>query len=69
MYIRKKNKVRLFLLLIVALGFIYWRGMREIVKQNHLECEYHFVYAVCVSQSKAVTLPGFWDVLKAGIKF
>jgi hypothetical protein len=69
MYIRKKNKFRLFLLLIVVILFVYWRGIRSIEQNTNLECEYHVVYAVCKVQGQATDLPKAWDVFKAGIEF
>jgi hypothetical protein len=69
MYIKKKNKVRLFLLLLIVLLFVYWRGIRSITSNTNLECEYHVVYAVCKVKGQATDLPSVLDVLKAGIKF
>lgn len=67
MYIRKKNRVRLIILVIIVLGFIYWRGTNALIKGKGLNCTYHLVYAYCTG--KNVKVPGIIDVFKAGIKF
>ena len=69
MYIRKKNKFRFFILLIIAILFVYWRGITNITKNTNLECEYHVIYAVCKVKGQATDLPSVLDVLKAGIQF
>lgn len=69
MYIRRKIRSRLFLLALIAFGFVYWRGMKAIQKTTNLECEYHVAYAVCKQKGKATELPSLWQVLRAGAKF
>lgn len=68
MYIRKKIKFRIFILLVLIFGFIYWRGTSALIKKQNLDCKFHFAYAICSSKSKLV-VPGFIEVIKAGIKF
>lgn len=69
MYLKQKIKYRLLILLLILFAFIYWRGIRAVAKESNLDCNYHVFYAVCKQIGKATTLPTFWDVLKAGVKF
>ncbi|MBI2355751.1 MAG: hypothetical protein HYV13_00910 [Candidatus Doudnabacteria bacterium] len=69
MYIRKKIRSKLLLLILIALAFIYWRGTKAIAVEKNLECEYHVVYALCKQKGKSTELPTIFDVFKAGMKF
>jgi hypothetical protein len=69
MYIRRKIRSKIILLVLIALAFIYWRGTKAIASEKNLECKYHVVYAVCKQKGQATNLPSIWEVLKAGAKF
>ena len=69
MYIKKKMRTRLILLVIVVFAFVYWRGIKQSTAKQGLDCDYHLVYAVCTAKGKTSAMPGFFDVLKAGVKF
>ena len=57
------------MLLIVVFAFVYWRGIKQATQKQGLDCQYHIAYAVCTSKGKPASMPGFFDVLKAGVKF
>ncbi|OGE81437.1 MAG: hypothetical protein A3H72_01210 [Candidatus Doudnabacteria bacterium RIFCSPLOWO2_02_FULL_48_8] len=69
MYIKKRMRSKLILLVLFALAFLYWRGTKAIANEKNLECEWHLVYAICKQKGKATELPSIFDVLKAGAKF
>lgn len=60
---------RLIILAIIVLAFIYWRGVKSVTTQKGMSCEYHIVYALCTAKNNKATMPGIWDILKAGVKF
>lgn len=66
MYIRKRMRTKIILVVILVLGFLFWRGSKAVTKERKLDCTYHLVYAVCKGNAK---LPSFVEVLKAGVKF
>lgn len=68
MWLRKKNRNRLIIVLVIALIFIFWRGLGAATK-NDFKCEYKVLYAVCTPKKVNAKLPGIWDLFKAGIKF
>lgn len=68
MYVKKKTRTRLLILAIVVLAVIFWRGLRATTAQTH-DCQYKIIYAVCTAKKAGVKLPGFFDIIKAGVKF
>lgn len=69
MLFRKKMRKKIILVLILVFAFVYWRGTKEYIKANNLECERHVVYAVCKQIGQATIVPSLLDVLKEGVKF
>lgn len=70
MLLRRKLRSKLILLVILVLLFIYWRGVTTLlVAQKGWNCQYHVVYALCEARNNKASLPGLWDIFKAGIKF
>jgi len=69
MHIRKKVRTRLIIAAAVILLFVYWRGMKQVATKNGLTCEYHIIYSLCTLKGKTAKLPGFWDIMKAGVSF
>ena len=69
MYVRRKIRNRLIIFAVILLVAVYWRGVSSYVKKNHLDCNWHAVYAVCKQTGSATKVPSLWDVLKAGVKF
>ena len=69
MYIKKKIRTKLILLAIVALLFLYWRGIKRVTQEKGWNCTYHIAYAMCNAKNNKAQLPNLWDVLKAGAKF
>jgi hypothetical protein len=69
MYLKKKMKTRILLVVILALGFLYWRGIKNVAADKGWNCQYHVVYAVCDAKNNKAQLPGFFDIIKAGAKF
>ncbi|MEJ0021307.1 MAG: hypothetical protein WDN47_01855 [Candidatus Doudnabacteria bacterium] len=70
MYLKKKMRVKLILLAIVVVLFLYWRGVTSLlIESKGWNCQYQVVYALCQATNNKATLPGLWDILKAGIRF
>jgi len=71
MYIRKKMRTKLLILavIIVAGAFVYWRGVKATTEQKGWACNYHLAYAVCSAKNNKAVLPGFMDIMRAGVKF
>ena len=68
MYLRRKMRNRIILIVIVVLGFIFWRGLTAATTKN-FNCEYKLIYAVCKPKINNAKLPSLVDIFKAGIKF
>lgn len=68
MYIRKKMRTRIILIVIVVLGFLYWRGSKAYIKEQGLDCKYHIAYAFCKGK-QPTKIPGIFEIFKAGTKF
>jgi hypothetical protein len=68
MYMRKKLRKRLIIVVVLLLAFVFWRGLKATTKETH-DCEFKLIYALCTPNTKNVQLPGIWDILKAGVKF
>lgn len=65
-------KTKILLVLILIFAFVYWRGAKSILTKMGLDCNWHAVYAVCLTDSKKVkdgVSPDFMDIIKAGWKF
>jgi hypothetical protein len=62
-------RTKLILVVIAVLIFLYWRGIKNVADTKGWNCEYHVVYAICDAKNNRATLPGLFDVLKAGAKF
>jgi hypothetical protein len=69
MFVRRKTRNRIIIFVLLLLIIVYWRGAKAYAKQNHLVCQYHFVYAVCKQIGTPTTIPSIWAVLSAGVKF
>ena len=68
MYIRRKTKFRILIVVLIVLGFILWRGVTTATVKN-FNCEYKLVYAVCKPKAGNPKLPTMMEIFKAGIKF
>lgn len=68
MYIKKKMKRNLIIVAVIALAFIYWRGVSAVTEARGLDCSFHVVYAYCKGKAP-VKVPTIVDVFKAGVKF
>jgi len=68
MYLRKKIRKRLLIVVVLVLAFIFWRGLNATTKESH-DCEFKLVYALCTPKTKNSTLPGVWNIFKTGVKF
>ncbi|OGE87742.1 MAG: hypothetical protein A3J07_03445 [Candidatus Doudnabacteria bacterium RIFCSPLOWO2_02_FULL_49_13] len=68
MYIKKKMRNRIILVVVIVLGFIFWRGLTASTAKN-FNCEYKLIYAVCKPKAGNPKLPSLMDIFKAGIKF
>jgi hypothetical protein len=68
MLMRKKNRKRLIIFLVVVFAVIFWRGLKDTTKATH-NCEFKIIYALCTPKGKATGLPPIWNILKAGVKF
>ena len=63
---------KLILVLIIAAGVVYWRGNKILIQQKGWDCNWHTVYAMCMTENKKVLnadSPKFIDAMKAGIDF
>ncbi|MBX4191420.1 MAG: hypothetical protein KW804_01320 [Candidatus Doudnabacteria bacterium] len=69
MYLKKKMKTKIVIVVILALGFLYWRGIKNVSLEKGWNCKYHVVYAICDAKNNKAKLPGFFDIIKAGAKF
>ena len=69
MYIKKRMRTKLILIAILVLGFIYWRGVKQVTVAKSWNCNYHIAYAVCDAKNNKAKLPTIVDILKAGVKF
>ena len=68
-YIKKKMRTKIILVVILVLGFLYWRGIKKVTEDKGWDCSYHIAYAICDAKNNKARLPTLWDVLKAGAKF
>ena len=66
---RRRFKTKLILLAIIALLFLYWRGITKVSADKGWNCSYNIVYAVCDAKNNKAKLPGLWDIFKAGTRF
>ena len=64
-------KLKIFLILLVVFGFIYWRGTKALITQKGWECSWRSIYAICSDNKKILNAasPSFMDVIKAGTNF
>ena len=69
MYFKKSMRRKLFWLVLIALLFLYWRGIKNVGEEKGWNCKYKIVYAICGEENKEVPLPSVLDVLKAGARF
>lgn len=69
MLLGRKMRNRIIFLAIIALLFLYWRGVKTVAAEKGWDCTYHIVYATCNAKNNKAKLPGLWDVLKAGARF
>ncbi len=69
MYVRKKMRTKIILVVVAVLLFLYWHGIKKVAAQKGWDCSYHVIYAVCNAKNNKAVLPSLWDVLKAGAKF
>jgi len=68
MYVRKKVRSRILVVVLLVLGFVTWRGLRATTKDS-FNCQYKLVYAVCVPKKTGAVLPSLFDIAKAGASF
>lgn len=56
---------------IIVVGFLYWRGADQIIKQRKIDCQWQQVILVCSGTDKdaLANFPSFVNVIKAGAKF
>jgi hypothetical protein len=62
-------KLKILLVLIILFAIVYWRGTKQILAARNTNCNWHTVYAICVTDSKkvySVQPPSLMDTLKAG---
>lgn len=62
-------KTKIILILVAIFVIVYWRGTKYILEQRGWDCNWHAVYAVCMTDSQRVMnapAPKFEDVMKAG---
>jgi hypothetical protein len=57
----------IILVVIIAAAFLYARGVMNSIKDQKLNCTWHWAYAIC--EGKQPTIPSFIDAIKAGAKF
>lgn len=69
MYIRKKMRTRIIIIAVIAILFIYWRGITKVASEKGWNCNYQVVYALCSAKNNKAVLPTIFDVFKAGVKF
>lgn len=68
MYLKKKTRTRLIILLAIVFAIILWRGIKSTTKDVY-DCQFKVIYAICTAKVKNAEMPGIWDILKAGTKF
>ncbi|OGE74211.1 MAG: hypothetical protein A3I07_03075 [Candidatus Doudnabacteria bacterium RIFCSPLOWO2_02_FULL_42_9] len=68
MLLRKRYRTKLILVIVAVLLFLYWRGIKNVEADKKWDCEYHIAYAVCDTKG-AKSIPGIFEVLKAGARF
>ncbi len=69
MFIRKKIRSKILIVVIIVLAFLYWRGVKTVAAKKGWNCNYHVAYAICDAKNNKAQLPGIWDILKAGASF
>lgn len=69
MYLRKRMRSKILILVLIVLGFLYWRGIKSVSEAKGWNCQYHIIYATCDAKNNKAQLPGIWDILKAGAQF
>ena len=68
MLFRKKMRKRLLILLVIAFGFVFWRGLHSTTKKTH-DCSFKIVYAICEPKTANAAFPSVMEIISAGIKF
>ena len=62
-------RTKIIIIAIIAILFLYWRGVTTVAAQKGWNCNYQVVYAVCSAKNNKAQLPTIWDIFKAGAKF
>jgi hypothetical protein len=63
---------KIFIILVIVGAVIYWRGSKLITEEKGWECNWHGIYAVCMTNSQRVLdakSPSFMEIMKAGSNF
>jgi hypothetical protein len=64
------SMIKTILIIILVVGFIFWRGTKNIIAKENITCQWHSLFALCVTGDKKIltNFPSWTDVLKEGIK-
>lgn len=68
MYVRKKVKKNLAIVLVIALGFVFYRGLKSSTEKD-FNCQFKTIYAVCQPKHAGAVMPQLSDIIKEGLKF